>query len=211
MGTESSVERLRLEDLRPARGKIEAEISENSISRRALSMEQNIRVEFAPVVFADKQWQGELWLSSFDMPMRSWRDLEQREYEFPKEPLMGYDDGVPSFPIEPHASGALSLFDKQFVANATKISFGQITDGRIPVTISADVSVASLENGPAIVGDHLVFETELEIGGVIIRGDVVKLHSPKLEDAISIGERFLDLTQYEQPKAEQFVTFYPKR
>ena len=128
MGTELSVERLRLEDLSPLRGSIEADISENSISRRALGMEQNIRVEFAPVVIADGQSQCELQLSSFDMPMRSWRDLEQREYEFPKEPLMGYEDGVPSFPIEPHASGALTLFEKQLPASATKINFGQIKD-----------------------------------------------------------------------------------
>ena len=70
--------------------------------------------------------------------------------------------------------------------------------------------MASLENGPAIVGDNLVIETTLEIGAVRIRGDVVKLNAPKLDDAISIAEKFLDLTQYEQPKAEQFLSFYPK-
>ena len=210
MGTELSVERLRIEDLQPLRGSIEADISENSDSQRALSMKQNIRVEFAPVHFADKQWQCELRLSSFDMPVRSWRDLERREYEFSKEPMMGLADGVPSFPIEPHASGALSLLDKQLAANATSISFGRINDGRIPVAISVHVKVAPVEGVPPIVGDNLLIETELKIGGVRIRGDVVKLRAPALEDAISIAERFLDLSQYEEPKAEQFVTFYSK-
>ena len=210
MGTELSVERLRLEDLQPLRGTIEADISENSESQREMSMEQNIRVEFAPVHFADKQWPCELRLSSFDMPVRSWRDLERRVYEFSKEPMIGLADGVPGFPIEPHASGALSLFEKQLAANATSISFGRINEGRIPVAISVHVKVAPVEGAPPIVGDNLVVETQLDIGGVRIRGDVVKLHTPALEDAISIAEKFLDLSQYEEPKAEQFVTFYPK-
>jgi hypothetical protein len=210
MGTDLSVERLRIEDLHPLRGSIEADISENSKSRRALSMVQNIYIEFAPVHFADKQSQCELRLSSFDMPVRSWRDLEQREYEFSKEPMMGLADGVASFPIEPHASGALSLFEKQLAANATSISFGRINNGRIPVAISVHVKVAPVDGAPPIVGDNLLIETELEIGGVRIRGDVIKLRSPALEDAISIAERFLDLSEYEEPKAEQFVTFYPR-
>lgn len=210
MGTELSVERLRLEDLQPLRGSIEADISENSISQRDLSMEQNIRVEFAPVVFGEKQWPCELRLSSFDMPVRSWKELEQQEYRFSRDPIMGYSDGAPSFPIEPHVSGALSVFKKQLAASATRISFGRIKDGKIPVSLSVDIKVAPVEGVPPIVGDQLVIETELEIGGVRIRGDVVKLRAPALEDAISIAERFLDLTQYTEPKAEQFVTFYAK-
>ena len=210
MGTELSVERLRLEDLHPLRGSIEADISESSIERRELRMEQTIRVDFAPVLLGDKQWQCELWVSSFDMPIRSWRDLERREYEFPKDPIMGYADGVASFPIEPHASGVLSLSDKRFPASAMTISFGQIKDGRIPVAMSIEIKVAPVEGVPSIAGGRLLIETELEIGGVRIRGDVIKLHPPALEDAISIAERFLDLSQYGEPKTEMFVTFYPK-
>ena len=210
MGSESSVERLRLEDLHPLRGSIEADISESSISQRELGLEQIIRVEFAPVLYADKQWQCELWVSSFDMPVRSWRDLERRKYEFSSEPMMGYADGVASFPIEAHASGVLSLFDKRFQASATTISFGKIKDGRIPVAMSVDIKVTPVEGAPPSTGDNLLIETELEIGGVRIRGDVIKQHPPALEDAIAIAERFLDLSQYGEPKSEMFVTFYPK-
>ena len=210
MGSESSVERVRLEDLHPLRGSVEADISESSISQRDLGLEQIIRVEFAPVLYADKQWQCELWVSSGDMPMRSWRDLERRKYEFSSEPMMGYADGVASFPIEAHASGVLSLFDKRFQASATTISFGQIKDGRIPVAMSVQIKVAPVEGAPPIDGDHLLIETELEIGGVRIRGDVIKLHPPALKDAIAIAERFLDLSQYDEPKSETFVTFYPR-
>jgi len=208
--SKSSVERVRLEDLHPLRGSIETDISESSIARRELSMEQTIRVEFAPVLYADKQWPCELWVSSFDMPMRSWRDLERREYEFSSEPMMGYADGVASFPIEAHASGVLSLFDKRFQATATTISFGQNKDGRIPVAMSVEIKVEPVEGAPPIDGDHLLIETELAIGGVRIRGDVIKVHPPALEDAIAIAERFLDLSQYGEPKTEMFVTFYPK-
>lgn len=210
MGSESSVERVRLEDLHPLRGSIEADISESSISQRELALEQIMRVEFAPVLYADKQWQCELWVSSFDMPVRSWRDLERRKYEFSSEPMMGYADGVASFPIEAHASGVLSLFDKRFQASATTMSFGQIKDGRIPVAMSVDIKVTPVDGAPPIVGDNLLIETELEIGGVRIRGDVIKQHPPALEDAIAIAERFLDLSQYGEPKSEMFVTFYPK-
>ena len=194
------------DDLRPSRGTIEGEISESSIARRGPGLGHTIRVELSTGLAGGE---AVLALSTFDLPMRGWDDLQGREYRFPQRLNRGFADGE-SIPIGPHLDGAIRLLEAYRPARATSIAFGEIAEGRIPARISLVVEPGDEPATPPAGAATLDLAVDLEIGGIRVRGDTATLRAPSVDEARAIGARFLDLGRFEDPAGEPFVTFYSR-
>ncbi len=197
------------DDLSPGRGTIEGEFSENSIARRGLGLGHTVRVELATGRPGDETGEAVLTLNTFDLPMKSWDDLQGREYGFPERLNQGFADGEP-ITIGPHLHGSIRLSGTNHPVKATLIAFGKIAEGKIPVRISLLVEPAAEAASPSATTANLDLTADLQIGGIKVRGDIAKLRAPSVDEARAIGARFLDLSQFGDPVGEPFVTFYPK-
>jgi hypothetical protein len=191
-------------------GTIEGECSENSIASRGLGLGHTIRVELATDRPRGKTEEAVLTLNTFDLPMKCWDDLQNREYRFSDELNQGFADGEP-ITIGPHVDGTIRLSGTTYPVKATLIAFAKIVEGTIPARISLLVAPSTEAAPPSGGTAKLDLTADLKIGGIRVRGDLAKFRPPSLDEAKAIAAKILDLSQFEDPAGEPFLTFYAKR
>ena len=116
-----------LPNLIPVRGGLEQRIFENSSLNLPLCLIHRIDVEFEPIELEGESVSTELRLDFIDLPVKSWREIANRTFEFPVNPEDGYIDG------------SVYLFSVHNPADVTKLEFGDIKDHTISVTITVAI------------------------------------------------------------------------
>jgi hypothetical protein len=195
--------------IRPMGGLLEGSIYENSATRKSMRLRYDLRVDLAPALLPG--WQddgGELSAGPMDLGLRSWRQLDGRQYAFPADPPSYYVDGE-QVAVEPYTPGVLQRFGRSFPLRVVSLGFGKVSAAMtVParIEIAAEVDLPGVETGL----QRIVIEAELALGAVLVRGDLSKLRAPALDQALQIAGQFLSLEDYE-PAGGDLVRLHPKK
>lgn len=137
--------------------------------------------------------------------VRCWQDWSGRTLTFPRWPELGSIDGLPAV-IGEHASGAISTDDQRLLAICTSVTIGALSGLRAPAVVCLGVLV---EPDPTFRAEGFDAEIalELEIGDVLVIGEVGQRGRPQGAEADAMARCFIDTDRYE-PVTQQGLTSY---
>jgi hypothetical protein len=187
-------------------GHIEARIWSNSLERITTDMHYDIKIDLYPIYIEDQSWQSSIHLNTIKLDVRSWKELSERSFLFPKHPRTILKEGA-EIPIEDFVEGYIFIFNVYNLIRVEKISFGKISSGGIFSTIEMEIEFAK-ETGFEPL--ELRLEALLTLGAVSVCGDIAVLESPGMEEVGKIAKKFLTIEDYKKPCVdEDLVKYYP--
>lgn len=189
-------------------GKLEAEISEKFFQKKGFSLIYFATIKLQAFEIDNQIWDTKIELYPMKLRLRSWKELSNKNYKFPKDPKSRLREGSP-VPIEDYVGGSIYLFGTYILLKVSSLQFGEISGHEIPLIANFEID---FEGEPSLgySSKDFCFESGLAIGSVAVRGDVITGSTPDLATAQELAGRFLDLNDYEAPKIEDYIRFYPK-
>lgn len=109
---------------KPQQGYLEQRIDDSSSASDSLCLTHRISFSFQPFKLENEMVKTMLELGSISLPVKTWKEISGRTFDFPVNPEDGYIDG------------SVNLFDAHNPADATKLKFGSFRGRMIPVSIT---------------------------------------------------------------------------
>jgi len=112
---------------KPTGGKLGQLIYENPGEGGGPRLQFFVEIAFAPFEIDDESVSPILRVDNIAVEAKSWRDLENRTFEFPYAPRPG------------SVAAAVLLFGEHNPADVTRLNFGSVEDGKIGVSFETEV------------------------------------------------------------------------
>jgi hypothetical protein len=121
-----------------------------------------IELSFAPFEYDDETLTPLFRVDSIEVPVKSWRDLENQTFEFPWAPKPG------------SVEAAMLLFGEHNPADVTAIQFGSIEEGKIEVAFETEVDFEMEADRDDLEQIEMSFSLLLEIDSLQIATSLEK-------------------------------------
>jgi hypothetical protein len=182
-----------VEILMPLEGTLNAIIFENSFINLPKTLFFKIKIPLQPIDMAklceditDKNYQTSFHLDLIKLDIRSLQELENRTFTFPLNPEIGYIDG------------SVYLFDVHNIVDATRLTFGEFKNQKIPLKTTLRIDF-ELEGTGYATTKYLDFETELNLGELSIATDILPPISENFENAKAFVQQYIDIENFDKP------------
>ncbi len=132
-------------------GRLGQRIHEEPGGASPIELRYHVEIEFAPIEWEGETWKPLLRIDSIRADATSWRELAGRTLEFPYAPKPG------------SVEAAVLLFGEHNPADVSKLEFGAIDDGRIPVRFGTEVDFEIEADVDELGQIELSFDLPLEV------------------------------------------------
>ena len=113
--------------LKPLPGELTSKVFDNEHLKIAPAIVYGIKIPFAKFKYQGSEVGTSLRLDRIRFAVAGWRELSGREFRFPVNPEDGYIDG------------SVYLGGAHNPADVTRIKFGELAEGRIPVELDVRI------------------------------------------------------------------------
>lgn len=168
----------------PAGGKLGQLIYENPGEGVEPHLQFFIEISFQPFELDDEVMNPLLRINQIVVPAKSWKDLENSEYEFPYAPKPGSVDG------------AVMLFGEQNPADVTKLKFGGCEDGKIAVQFATEVDFEIEADRDDLEQIEMEFDLSLEIQPLRVSTSLEKRCDGDADEIRKAVSEVIDLEAY---------------
>ncbi|MDF1755029.1 MAG: hypothetical protein P1U89_19730 [Verrucomicrobiales bacterium] len=167
----------------PASGKLGQMIFENPGGEIKPRLEFFIEIAFRPFELGDETVSPILRINSIQAGVKKWSELAGKTLEFPYHPKPGSVDA------------GVHLFFVQNPADVTKLTFGEISDGKIPVNFDTEVDF-EIEADSELEQVPLTLACDLEIMPLKVATSIEKQCDGDPEVIVKAVNDLVDLDAY---------------
>lgn len=180
------MQRFSIELLHPKASTLNAIILKNDFLKIPETLLYSIQINLEEFILSASPINTSIILSRILLNIVSLKELENKEYNFPINPVDGYVDG------------SIYLFEAHNPFDVKKIKFSKIKNGMIDATLYYDIDFEYENTGYAKMQDGKL-QVFLSLGELSIDTDIMNAENFNTADAKKLLSKFCIIDEYEEP------------
>ncbi|MEM1294609.1 MAG: hypothetical protein AAGH89_04545 [Verrucomicrobiota bacterium] len=144
-----------------------------------------IEIAFRPFQWDDEEQTPLLRIDGISVPVKSWRELAEKEFEFPYAPKPG------------SVEGAILMFGEHNPADVTRLEFGTVEGGKLRCRFETEVDFEIEADREDLEQVEMEFNLLLEVEALRVSTSLEKRCEAEPDQITAAVGKVVDLSNYE--------------
>ena len=167
-----------------ASGKLGQMVYENPAAGTGPELRFFVEIDFRPFEWDGEEHAPKLRIDNISVPVKSWKELAGREFEFPDAPKPG------------SVEAAVLMFQEHNPADVTRIVFGSLEEGRLHCRFETEVDFEIEADRDDLEQIEMKFDLILELDKLRVSTALEKLRQGDPDQINEVVGAIVDLRDY---------------